>query len=245
MPSRQILILDKNESAWKDFLKEYFEDTSSRAHILDEPAKFAALLERGRPDVIFINEGLASSALLQKIKSYKKIMPALRVFRIGGFAAKSDPEIFDASFLGLPVLYDFQKQITQYLVYGEKIDVLVIDDEHEIGKMIRGYLEDRKQPAFEIRHAENGKRGLEMIEEKKPDVLVLDIKMPVMDGRDVYREIRKIQMNLPVIIFFDSVAAEEMLEIRRYGNPAVVEKGGRESAMPEMLSLIKKLAYFG
>lgn len=244
MPKRQILVLDKKQSVWKDFLREYFEDTTSRVEFFDEINPFSLFIDRAKPDIIFFNQEFNSPAILQKLKSHKAITPDLRIFRIGTQSAP-DQDTFDASFLGLPVLYPFQKQFVQYLPHNEKIAVLVADDENEIGKMIRDYLEGRKQPSFDVSYAENGKRALDMIRQAKPDVLILDIKMPVMDGRDVYREIRQKQLGVPVIIFFDSVAAEEMLEIRKCGNPAVVEKGARESAMPEMMALIKKLAYFG
>jgi signal transduction histidine kinase len=53
--------------------------------------------------------------------------------------------------------------------------------------------------AIQIKHAENGKELLQLIEEKVPDLVLLDIRMPVLSGLEALTEIRKLHPNLPVI----------------------------------------------
>lgn len=62
----------------------------------------------------------------------------------------------------------------------KKIKVLVIDDSPFIFKAVKKALEPH---GFEmVGHAENGRLGLEMFEQHRPDIITLDVTMPVMDG---------------------------------------------------------------
>lgn len=72
---------------------------------------------------------------------------------------------------------------------GEKIKVLVIDDSPFIFKAVRRALDKN---AFEVvDNAQNGKIGLEMAENYKPDIITLDVTMPVMDGIETAKELLK------------------------------------------------------
>lgn len=76
--------------------------------------------------------------------------------------------------------------------------------------------------------------------------MVMDIKMPVKDGRQLYRDLKEKDKLPPTIVFCDLIAPEEVLYFRQWGTrPAFVEKGAPSSSMPAMAALIKKLSYFG
>lgn len=245
MAKRNVLILDTKESPWFAFLEEFFEDTPSQLNAFYESAPAGVAIDKTAQDIAFINPALLSPALTQKLKVLRQRLPDFRAFQINAPKGSAHTFPFEDFFHPIPPLVDFQKQLVQHLVLPETIRVLVVDDEPEIGVMMRDFFERRVSPTFEIDYAENGAVGLERIAKKKPDVLVLDIKMPVKDGREVYREIKKNSWNIPVIIFFDAISGDEMMEIHKTGHPAVVEKGARQSAMPEMMTLIKKMAFFG
>lgn len=245
MPKRNVLILDNEDSPWFPFLEEFFEDTPSRLNTFYDSASAGAAVDRTPQDIAFINPGLLSPSLTQKLKVLRQRLPDSRTFQIHAPKGSAITFPFEDFFHPVPSLIDFQKQLVQHLVLPEIIRVLVVDDEQEIGAMMRDFFERRVNPTFEIEYAENGAVGLEMIKKKRPDVLVLDVKMPVKDGREVYREIKKNNWDIPVIIFFDAISGDEMVEIHKIGRPAVVEKGARQSAMPEMMTLIKKMAFFG
>jgi len=77
--------------------------------------------------------------------------------------------------------------------------VLVVDDSAVIRKLLAAaFLSDGFKTCGE---AENGKEGIEVAREIKPDVIILDLSMPVMNGLDAASELRKIFPKTPIILF--------------------------------------------
>ncbi|MCR4595889.1 MAG: response regulator transcription factor [Lachnospiraceae bacterium] len=74
--------------------------------------------------------------------------------------------------------------------------ILVADDEPEIRDLLRLYLENEH---YEVIEAENGIEALRLIDGQKPDMVMLDIMMPQLDGYQVLKHIRE-DNNVPVII---------------------------------------------
>jgi diguanylate cyclase (GGDEF)-like protein len=79
------------------------------------------------------------------------------------------------------------------------IRVLVVDDEPDIRDVLRITLEAEK---YEVIEAENGEEAIKIIAQKTPDLVLVDYKMPKMDGREVCRRIKKdiLLRHLPVIM---------------------------------------------
>lgn len=75
--------------------------------------------------------------------------------------------------------------------------LLIVDDEPGILQALSGLLQDE---GFDIRTASNGFEALKKIEEDLPDLVLLDIWMPGMDGIDTLKEIRRMEAHLPVIM---------------------------------------------
>lgn len=74
--------------------------------------------------------------------------------------------------------------------------VLIIEDEPELVKVLRSYLE---QAGFQVLTAYRGDSGLSTWEHKRPDLVLLDLNLPGMDGLDVAREIRR-KSSTPIIM---------------------------------------------
>jgi two-component system, OmpR family, alkaline phosphatase synthesis response regulator PhoP len=74
--------------------------------------------------------------------------------------------------------------------------ILVVDDEPKIVQLVRDYLE---RAGFTVLSAGDGKRALELHRTEKPDMIILDLGLPELDGLDVIRELRK-KSNAPVIM---------------------------------------------
>ncbi len=73
---------------------------------------------------------------------------------------------------------------------------LVVEDDGNIAELLRLYLE---RDGFEVQHAADGGEGVAMFRAFNPDIVLLDIMLPVMDGWGVLREIRK-DSRMPVIM---------------------------------------------
>lgn len=74
--------------------------------------------------------------------------------------------------------------------------VLVIEDEHELAQVLRGYLENA---GYSVTTALRGDSGLSAWERLRPDLVILDLNLPGMDGLDVAREIRR-QSDTPLVM---------------------------------------------
>ena len=239
-----VLILEKRGGRWATFLRDYLSDTSVSVSAVEEPGQASILFDKTLPSVLFSEPCFLSKSFLQKIRVRKSTDPAFRFCLLGEAPGTDKESLFDAIFPAVPSQGDLNKRFVEMLPMPELLRLLVVDDEEEIGMMVRDYFDGRKTPAFEITCVANGKEALQAIERKRPDVIILDIKMPGMDGREFYAKLKASKLEIPVIVFFDSISGEELSEMRRYGNPAVIEKGYKGSSLGAMMLLVKKLVYF-
>ncbi len=74
--------------------------------------------------------------------------------------------------------------------------VLVVDDEPKIVQLARDYLE---HAGFDVVTAADGRAALDQLRKRRPDLVVLDLGLPELDGLDVTRSIRR-DSNLPIIM---------------------------------------------
>lgn len=87
------------------------------------------------------------------------------------------------------------------------VKVLVADDEKEIRNLLRLYLENE---SYEVYETADGPSTLESVRENKPDICLLDIMMPGIDGLQVMKKIREVS-NIPIIIISARTADAERI----------------------------------
>ncbi|MDI6696969.1 MAG: response regulator transcription factor [Anaerolineales bacterium] len=85
--------------------------------------------------------------------------------------------------------------------------ILIIEDEVELVKVLRSYLE---QAGFSVIAAYRGDTGLAAWENRQPDLVILDLNLPGMDGLDVARQIRR-KSNTPIIMLTARVEETDQL----------------------------------
>lgn len=83
-------------------------------------------------------------------------------------------------------------------IWGKK-KVCIIDDDVDLREI---YLMKFNQEGFDVLLAVNGEEGMKIIREKKPDIILLDLQMPVKSGVEVLQELRADQelAKIPVIV---------------------------------------------
>jgi len=96
-------------------------------------------------------------------------------------------------------------------IVKNKIQVLVADDDKNVINIIRYSIDSDK---FEILEAANGKEALGMVFARSPDILILDIMMPGMDGYMVCEELKKNDStkNVPIIILSAKAGVDDKIK---------------------------------
>lgn len=86
--------------------------------------------------------------------------------------------------------------------------VLIVDDEVEIVEILAEFF---AQKGYEVSSAHDGVEGLSKVKKERPHIVLLDIRMPGMNGIDVLRNIKEIDSNIGVIM----ITANEDIEVAK------------------------------
>jgi DNA-binding NarL/FixJ family response regulator len=115
--------------------------------------------------------------------------------------------------------------------------ILVVDDHPEMRKALRRLLE--AVPGFEIcGEAENGRQAIEMAPRLSPDLIILDLSMPVMNGLTAAKALRELLPQTPILLYSSFAYADLAEEALKAGVTSVETK----TASPQsLLSMVKKL----
>lgn len=99
--------------------------------------------------------------------------------------------------------------------------ILVIDDEAAIRDSLRMMLE---YDGYEVSGAATGQEGLDLVEREPPDLVILDVKMPGMDGIEVLDRLRTMDEGLPVVVVSGHGTISTAVEATRKGAFDFIEK---------------------
>lgn len=101
--------------------------------------------------------------------------------------------------------------------------IAIIEDDPTINQMYRMKFE---ADGFDVGLADNGKRGVELVETFAPDMILLDLQMPIMDGPTALAEIRKHAWGkkTPVIILTNMGEEESPKELKALGIHSYIVK---------------------
>lgn len=99
--------------------------------------------------------------------------------------------------------------------------LLIVDDEIEICDFLKSFFEERK---FEVKTASSGQAALDLAEQFKPNVILLDIKMPGMDGVQVLGHLKKKYPRTKVIMVTALETRDKIEECLRLGADNYITK---------------------
>ena len=92
--------------------------------------------------------------------------------------------------------------------------ILVVDDEKPILKLLRGFLQSQ---GYQVETAEGGIKAIEMVRDKTFDLVLLDLRMPDLDGLETLREMKRIDDNPSVLIMTAHGTIETAVEAMKIG----------------------------
>ena len=223
-----------SDPEWQALLEEFFEETSvPYSHFPDEksflgsPGKKYSL---GLVDTRLVTNAQALSGY-SLVKLGTGECPALR-FQ-GRIDKGLEADEFTKTFMAhLPRAHD-------------TLSVLLVDDDRDFCELMKNFWESKHDPRTVVRIALNPLEALEDLGGFRPDVVVIDLKMPVLGGTEFYKKFRKKDREAAVLILSAVTDSEETAELRGIGNPVCVEKSSGDSLPEALWWRLVKLRVFG
>ncbi|OGT65273.1 MAG: hypothetical protein A2993_03380 [Gammaproteobacteria bacterium RIFCSPLOWO2_01_FULL_47_190] len=147
-------------------------------------------------------------------------------------------EVVHNSFLNRQEHVKIKQHVADRPEPGKGKNILLVDDNHDNRMLFKAYL---KKTAFEIDEAENGQMAVEMFQQKKYDLVFMDVQMPVMDGHTATRRIRdwEAENNQPattIIALTAHASREEIDKCMDAGCNSHLSKPVRKTTLLETLA---------
>jgi len=119
-------------------------------------------------------------------------------------------------------------------------DILVVDDEPQLCIALHRIL---KMEGYDVRTASDGETALGMVREKQPDVVLLDVAMPGMDGREVCRRVRECATGTHVIYFTAKSGAfhpEMLRELKREADAFLAKPASSKQILSQVSNVLRQ-----
>ena len=205
-----VLVVD-DERATRELITRGLEKEGFRPLAAASGEEALRLARERKPDVISLDvlmPGMDGWTVLKALKA-DPLTSAIPVVMVSMLDDRDIGHALGASdYLTKP--FDRQKLVAALRRYrrdGALRPVLVVEDDASTREVIRRALE---RDGWAVSEAENGRRGLESVAREVPDLIVLDLMMPEMDGFEFVAELRKSESGrkIPVVV----VTAKEITE---------------------------------
>ena len=117
--------------------------------------------------------------------------------------------------------------------------ILVVDDEPRIARLVGDYL---RQAGFRVLHAADGRAALDVFEGEQPDLVVLDLGLPEIDGLDVVRRLRS-DSSVPIVILTArSDETDRVVGLELGADDYVVKPFGPKELVARIRAVLRRVA---
>jgi DNA-binding response OmpR family regulator len=121
---------------------------------------------------------------------------------------------------------------------AKQIHVLLVDDDEALLRLFGGYLQ---HAGFEVLYAHDGNEGREIARRLQPDIVLLDLTLPVMDGYEVSLRLKteKLTKHIPILVLTSADLSQEAEQLlRQQGVDDFVHKSVQDN---EFIAHVKKV----
>lgn len=106
--------------------------------------------------------------------------------------------------------------------------ILLVEDDAMVRKMLARFLE----PRYAIAHAGNGREALELLkQEQEIDLILTDVRMPIMDGLQLVRAVKRVRPHVPIVVMTGLGTEETAIEALRAGATNYLKKPFRNNEL--------------
>ena len=123
---------------------------------------------------------------------------------------------------------------------GSKTSILVVEDEASNREIVRRTLESE---GYEVLTASNGREGLEEFDRANPSLVILDVKMPLMDGWDTLKRLRLISDRPVIMLTVFGETQDKVQGIERGADDYIVKPFELEELVARVKSVLRRSGF--
>jgi len=199
MPELKILVVDDNEEFCQN-VKDILELEDYAVATAYDGLKALDLVKQDGFDLVLMDVKMPKMDGVETFKKMKEIVPDIPVIMVTAYAVEGliREALREGAFGALKKPLDFDKLfelIERAIPNGELI--LVVDDDESLCANMKAFLSDK---GYRVSVAHDGNTAVERAWENNFDIMLLDLKLPILNGLETYLAIRDIRPNVVVII---------------------------------------------
>ena len=216
----KILLVD-DEKEFVESLSERLALRNLKPDIAYDGEQAIETVAKEKPDVMVLDLRMPGIDGLEVLRKVKKKHPDIEVVILTGHGSEEDEKearrLGATEFLKKPV----EMEDLVGALQRKRLKVLLVDDEKEFVESLSERLELRNLKA-EI--AYSGEQAIETLAREKPDVMVLDLRMPGINGIEVLRKVKKKHPDMAIVILTGHGSEADEKEAMRLGASAYLSK---------------------
>ena len=223
--SRDLVLLIDDDAAQRDLLTRFLEREGFAVRIAPDGPAGIDLARATRPRAIMLDVMMPQMdgwSVLKALKADPELAPIPVVMVTFVNEPALSQSLGAADLVSKPVKWDRLRSVMQRF-RGDGGDILVVDDDRDARARLRAVLE---RDGWTVAEAANGKEALAMIGARAPQLILLDLTMPVMDGFTFLHELRERPgcADIPVVVLTArDLNADERRQLE--GADRVLQKG--------------------
>jgi PAS domain S-box-containing protein len=225
LKSKSVLIIDDEEDS-RVLLTHTMEEAGCRVIGARSAQEGLSLARSAHPDLISVDllmPGMSGWDLVSRLKADPELR-SIPVIVVSVIASENTGRVFGAvDVLQKPISRDELLAVLHRNLCEPRPRILVVDDDPDVRRILVSYLEEGQA---EVRTAANGREGLERVQETLPDLILLDLIMPVMDGMAFLHALRLDPrcQNIPVAVITSKDLTPEETQRLKHETLEVVTK---------------------
>jgi len=217
-----ILIVD-DQVGMLETITDILQDKGYNAETAEDGYTAIDKVKRQPFDVIFMDIKMPGINGVQTFREIKKINPKTAVIMMTAYSVENlvKEAIEEGAYAVIYKPFEIERVVETIERVLKTILVLIVDDRYEDRENLKDILEDK---GYKVIEADSGYKAIELVKKGRYNIILLDIKMPDIDGVKTFEEIHRINPNIPVIMVTGYSAEELVQEALNKGAYACITK---------------------
>ena len=231
-----ILIVDDQMGMLETFT-DILEDKGYKVTTAEDGYAAIDKVKKQSFDVIFMDIKMPGINGVQTFREIKKINPKTAVIMMTAYSVESlvKEAIEEGAYTVIYKPFEIERVVETIERVLKTILVLIVDDRYKDRETLKDILEDK---GYKVIEADSGYKAIELVKKGQYNIVLLDVKMPDIDGVKTFEEIHRINPNVPVLMVTGYSVEELVQEALNKGAYACITK---PFDVEKMLSVMEKV----